>query len=473
MSGQKVDERKGPRHGPAVDFFVSRSNKRTLHITRVTATDLGQTVKELPPGVRRWVAHSGFEGKPGEVIQIPDGEGAPGGVLVGVSERATPWEYAALPGKLAYGRYAFDDSLPAEEASMAALGWGLAQYRFDRYRDFQDKRAELVWPAEADLADVTRQLEGVFLGRDLINTPTEDMGPDSLADEAKRIGKLHGARVSVVVGDKLLEKGFPTIHTVGRAASVAPRLIDLRWGRPEDPKITLVGKGVCFDSGGLNIKPTSGMLLMKKDMGGAAIVLGLAHAVMSAGLRVRLRVLVPAVENAISGNAFRPLDVIRTRKGLTVEVGNTDAEGRLILCDALAEASSERPELILDFATLTGSARVALGTELPALFSTSDGFADDLLETGLGVHDPFWRMPLHQPYRKQLDSRVADLCNVGGSFGGAIIAALFLQQFVDADVAWGHVDVMAWNLEAKAGRPAGGEPMGLRAAYATLVERYG
>jgi leucyl aminopeptidase len=334
-------------------------------------------------------------------------------------------------------------------------------------------RPVLVWPAGAEQADVRRQLEAVFLAKDLINTPAHDMNPAALADEAKRLGRAHGARVTVTVGEKLLEKNYPTVHAVGRAAAVEPRLVDLRWGKPSDPKITLVGKGVCFDSGGLDIKPAGGMLLMKKDMGGAAIVLGLALAIMSAGLRVRLRVLVPAVENAISGNAFRPLDVIETRKGLTVEVGHTDAEGRLILCDALAEASREKPSLLLDFATLTGSARVALGTELPALFATSDALAADLLDAGHEAHDPFWRLPLHQPYRKQLESRVADLSNVGGSYGGAITAALFLQSFVDAGLDWGHVDVMAWNLDNKPGRQIGGEPMGLRATYAALAARYG
>ena len=371
------------------------------------------------------------------------------------------------------GRYAWDGRLPEDEADVAALGFGLACYRFERYKKRDRGLPTLVWPTGADKADVTRQLEATFLGRDLVNTPAEDMGPTALAEAARKLARQHGARCTVTVGDKLLEKNYPTIHTVGRAAADAPRLIDLRWGRPSDPKVTLVGKGVCFDSGGLDIKPAGGMLLMKKDMGGAAIVLGLAHAIMSAGLRVRLRVLVPAVENAISGNAFRPLDVIRTRKGITVEVGNTDAEGRLILCDALAEASSERPELLLDYATLTGAARVALGTELPALFSSSDAWADELIDAGREVHDPYWRMPLHRPYRRQLESRVADMSNVGGSYGGAITAALFLAAFVDPEVAWSHVDVMAWNLDNQPGRPAGGEPMGLRAAYEALARRYG
>lgn len=469
---RSLDDGRGPRHIPRVKFFVARAHRRTLPVTRVNH-DLGDLLQDRPASVRAWAHFHGFEGKPGQVLVVPDGEGAPAGVLLGVPDDPSPYDYAVLPGKIPCGRYAFDESLPAEEAGIAALGWGLACYRFDRYRSFDEGLPELVWPDRSVAADVTRQLEGVFLGRDLINTPAEDMGPEALADEAKKLGRAFGAKVSVIVGDKLLEKGYPTIHTVGRAADDAPRLIDLRWGRPNDPKVTLVGKGVCFDSGGLDLKSAAGMLLMKKDMGGSAIVLGLAHVIMSRGLRVRLRVLVPAVENAVSGNAFRPLDVIRTRKGLTVEVGNTDAEGRLILCDALAEASREKPEVLLDFATLTGAARVALGTELPALFSSSDALAEGILEAGRAARDPYWRMPLHAPYRKQLDSRVADLSNIGGSYGGAITAALFLQNFVEPDIEWGHVDVMAWNLESKPGRPAGGEAMGLRAAYGALVERFG
>ncbi|MEL6183783.1 MAG: leucyl aminopeptidase family protein [Myxococcota bacterium] len=454
-------------------FFAARAHRRTLPVTCVTAARAGKALAEKPPGARAWAAFHGFEAKPGQVVVLPDADGAPAGVMIGVPEQAGPYDYAVLPGKLPSGRYAFDESLPAEDTATAALGWGLASYRFDRYKTFGETRPELVWPDRSVSAEVTRQLEGVFLGRDLINTPAEDLLPSALADEAKKLGRAFGARVTVTTGDKLLEKGFPTIHTVGRAAADAPRLIDLRWGRPADPKVTLVGKGVCFDSGGLDLKPAAGMLLMKKDMGGAAIVLGLAHAIMSRGLRVRLRVLVPAVENAVSGNAFRPLDVIRTRKGLTVEVGNTDAEGRLILCDALAEASREKPEVLLDFATLTGAARVALGTELPALFSSSDDLAQRVLDAGRAARDPYWRMPLHAPYRKQLESRVADLSNVGGSYGGAITAALFLQSFVDPEIPWGHVDVMAWNLDDKPGRPAGGEAMGLRAVYGALVEQYG
>jgi leucyl aminopeptidase len=287
---------------------------------------------------------------------------------------------------------------------------------------------------------------------------------------ARKLAKTHGARLSVIVGDALLKHNYPAVHAVGRASEKAPRLIDLRWGK-KGPKVTLVGKGVCFDSGGLDLKTAAGMKLMKKDMGGAAHVLGLASMVMAAGLPLRLRVLVPAVENSVSGNAFRPLDVLKTRKGLTVEVGNTDAEGRLILCDALAEASREKPDLLIDFATLTGAARVALGTGLPALFCNDDALAHTLQDEGLARHDQIWRLPLHQPYRKGLDSQVADLNNISDApFGGAITAALFLEAFVEAGVPWAHFDLMAWNLRAGPGRPQGGEAMGLRAAYGAIEQ---
>lgn len=455
-----------------VDFFVARANKRTLPITCVTPETLDGVLDGLEAGARQWVAHHGYDGRAGKTLTVPGADGAPAQVLIGIGETPSPWTYAPL-ARLPEGRYAFDGSLPESAAELAALGFGLGCYRFERYKKVERPQPTLVWPAGVDKAEVTRLLEAQFLGRDLINTPAEDMGPSALAEEAKALAKRHGARCTVIVGDKLLEKNYPTIHAVGRAATDAPRLIDIRWGKPSDPKLTLVGKGVCFDSGGLDLKPASGMLMMKKDMGGAAITLATAHAIMSAKLKVRLRVLVPAVENAVAGNAFRPMDVIRTRKGLTVEVGNTDAEGRLILCDALAEAASEKPDVILDFATLTGAARIALGTELPALFSTSDALANQMIQAGSEVADPYWRMPLHAPYRKLLDSKVADMSNVGGSYGGAITAALFLKAFVDPGIEWAHVDVMAWNLSDKAGRPTGGEAMGFRAAYRALAGRFG
>ncbi|MGH6959389.1 MAG: leucyl aminopeptidase family protein, partial [Dongiaceae bacterium] len=318
---------------------------------------------------------------------------------------------------------------------------------------------------------VERTARAVFLVRDLVNTPAEDMGPAELAAAAEGVARAAGARLKVVVGDALLKANYPMVHAVGRASARAPRLIDLRWG-DRGPRIALVGKGVCFDSGGLDLKPSSNMLLMKKDMGGAAHVLALAQMIMATGLPVRLRVLVPAVENSVSGNAFRPLDVLRSRKGLTVEVGNTDAEGRLILADALAEACTEKPDLLVDCATLTGAARVALGTDLPALFANDDATAEALLRHGQAEDDPLWRLPLHRPYRKQLDSKVADINNVSaGAYGGAITAALFLAEFVEPAVPWVHIDMMAWNVSARPGRPEGGEAVALRALYALIAER--
>jgi leucyl aminopeptidase len=310
--------------------------------------------------------------------------------------------------------------------------------------------------------------------RDLINTPAEEMGPAELALAAEQLAAEHGARCTVLVGDELLKNNYPMIHAVGRGSARAPRLIDIVWGDPKAPKLTLVGKGVCFDSGGLDLKTAQGMRMMKKDMGGSATVLGLASAIMDAGLPVRLRVLVPAVENFVSATSYRPLDVIRTRKGLTVEIGNTDAEGRLILCDALAEADSEHPALIIDMATLTGAARVALGPELPALFVNDDATATALLDAGSAENDPFWRMPLWKPYRKLIDSKVADLNNVSESgFAGAVIAALYLAEFVSPSTPWAHIDTYAWNATSRPGRPEGAEALGLRALYAAIQRRFG
>ncbi len=333
---------------------------------------------------------------------------------------------------------------------------------------------KLAWPTGANAGRVKRLAEATFLVRDLVNLPANDLGPAELETAAVAIAGRHGAKTRVVRGDELLKENYPAIHAVGRASARAPRLVDLTWGDPKHPKVTLVGKGVCFDSGGLDLKPSSNMLLMKKDMGGAAHVLGLAHAVMDAKLAVRLRVLVAAVENSVSGDAFRPLDVLSSRKGLTIEVGNTDAEGRLILCDALADACDETPELLLDFATLTGAARVALGTDLPALFCNDDALAEQILDAGTEARDPLWRLPLWSDYDRYLDSKVADLSNTGSTgFGGAITAALFLQRFVTGGTPWAHVDLMAWNSDSRAGRPKGGEAMALRAFYGMLERRYG
>jgi len=455
-------------------YLTSRA-AGALPILPLAADELKSWLKSQPPAQRSsvaaWVDSLRFTAKPGTHCLLPGADGALARVLVGVDPADGPYAYAGLPAALPLGRYRLE---PAdgpgdarEQANHAALGWALGSYAFGRYRKARDF-ASLAWPKGADRGTVGRTAQAIRLVRDLINTPAGDMGPAELAAVARKLAKTHGARLSVIVGDALLKHNYPAVHAVGRASEKAPRLIDLRWGK-KGPKVTLVGKGVCFDSGGLDLKTAAGMKLMKKDMGGAAHVLGLASMVMAAGLPLRLRVLVPAVENSVSGNAFRPLDVLKTRKGLTVEVGNTDAEGRLILCDALAEASREKPDLLIDFATLTGAARVALGTGLPALFCNDDALAQTLLDEGLARYDQIWRLPLHQPYRKGLDSQVADLNNISdGPFGGAITAALFLQAFVAAGIPWAHFDLMAWNLSASPGRPQGGEAMALRAVYGAI-----
>ena len=332
----------------------------------------------------------------------------------------------------------------------------------------------LVWPAGADRAHVRAAAEATTTVRDLINTPAGDMGPAELAAAAHRIAKTKGAEIAEIKGSALLRQGYPTVHAVGRASANAPRLIDLRWGRADAPRVTLVGKGVCFDTGGLDLKPAQGMLRMKKDMGGAAHVMGLAQMIMSAGLDVRLRVLIPAVENSVAGNALRPLDIVKTRSGITVEVGNTDAEGRLILCDALTEAESEGPDLLVDCATLTGAARIALGAELPAFFCNDDALAGALASASEAVSDPLWRLPLWRPYRRMIDSKTADINNVSDSgLAGAITAALYLEEFVNRTTPWIHLDIMAWNLTTRPGRPVGGEAQGMRALFALIDSRFG
>jgi leucyl aminopeptidase len=442
-------------------------------IVPVTKSGLAAWLERAPARQRAWVAAAGFGGETGKLLLVPGDDGELALVLAGIDPDDKIWGYAALADTVPPGLYRIDAALSGEEATRAALGWALGHYAFTRYKEKKRETRRLVWPEAADRGEALRLARGIALARDLINTPAEDMGPDALAAAAERMAKEHGARFEQIVGDDLLARNYPTIHTVGRASSRPPRLVDIRWGREDAPRVTLVGKGVCFDTGGLDIKPSSGMKMMKKDMGGAATLLGLASAVMDARLDLRLRVLVPAVENSVSANAMRPLDVIRTRKGITVEVGNTDAEGRLILCDALAEADTESPGLIVDCSTLTGAARVALGPELPALFCNDDRLAAELLASGLAEGDPMWRLPLWKPYRKMLDSRVADMNNVSdGPFAGAITAALYLQEFVSAKTPWAHLDMYAWHPKALPGRPEGGEAQCLRAIYALLKKRY-
>ena len=455
--------------------FLDRASAKTIPIVPIETAVFEAWKKTQPKAMRDWVASVGFKAASGETSLVAGADGKLEQVLLGVEAHDGFWAYAGLPTALPAGGYRIDARFEPGRATGVATGWALGCYSFDRYKA---KKAEavaaLVWPAGCDRGHVLRTARAIALARDLINTPAGDMGPAELASAARRMARPHGAKLSVITGEALLKGNYPTIHAVGRASSRAPRLIDLKWGRAGAPRVTLVGKGVCFDSGGLDLKNAAGMLRMKKDMGGAAHVLGLADMIMDAKLDVRLRVLVPAVENAVSGDALHPLDVIRTRKGITVEVGNTDAEGRLVLCDALAEADREKPELLIDCATLTGAARVALGTDLPAMFCNDDELAGDLAACVTDEDDPLWRLPLWRPYRRMLDSKVADINNVSeGGFAGAITAALYLQEFVAATTPWVHLDLMAWNVAAKPGRPIGGEAQAMRALFTLIERRFG
>jgi len=449
-----------------------------IPITVVPSAEFADWMGGPADTVQTWLDDTGFKGKAGDVGLLPDADGHVAQVIYTVADAPSLWDWAALPAKLPTGTYGVPDDMDTALATDLALAWVLSAYRFDRYKkrddDDEPARPQLIWPAACDRDFVVQAAQSTALVRDLINTPAADMGPDNLAAAAADLATTHGAAIEIIEGDDLLARNYPAVHAVGRAHDRAPRLVDLTWGAEDAPKVTLVGKGVCFDTGGLDIKSAVGMRLMKKDMGGAAHVLGVAGMIMAAALAVRLRVLVPAVENSIAGNAMRPGDVVPTRRGLSIEIGNTDAEGRVILADALAEAASDGPDMIIDFATLTGAARVALGTELPALFCNDDALANDLLLAGTTVHDPLWRMPLWAGYDKMVDGKVADLNNAPeGGYGGSITAALFLQRFVGENIPWAHIDLMAWNLTNRPGRPEGGEAMGMRAVFAALARRYG
>jgi leucyl aminopeptidase len=453
--------------------LAARADRRTRTLVPLAAADLPAWLKRQDTARRRWVEGNGFTAAPDTHLALPAADGGAGEVLLGVRRPAAVWDLAGLPLKLPEGRYRLAGNPARADAEAWALGWALGAYQFARYRKPGRAPAELVWPQRADKAAVSAAAEATNLVRDLINTPASDMGPGELAAAARKLARTYKAQCRVTTGEALLKQNYPMIHAVGRAAAQAPRLIDIAWGNARHPKLTLVGKGVCFDTGGLDLKPATGMLDMKKDMGGAAHVLGLASMVMARKLKVRLRVLIPAVENSVSGNAFRPRDILTARDGTTVEVGNTDAEGRLVLADALVEAARETPAMILDYATLTGAARVALGAELPALFCNDETLAADFLTAGAAAQDPLWRLPLHADYRRHLKSRIADTNNVSpGSYGGAITAALFLERFV-ADIPWAHIDLMAWNQSPRPGRPQGGEALALRAAFAMLERRFG
>ncbi len=443
---------------------------RNLHV--VDSRTLDSWLGSQSARARAACAAARFKAKAGELVVLAGDNPDDWSVAVGVADvgRLGPWCLAAAAQRLPMGSFRLAAGAPGD----AALGWVLAQHRFTRYRASPDSEGPrlLLTPDPAAIEAVVRLAEATALVRDLVDTPAEDLGPAELAGAVEAEAALFGASVSIVQGEQL-RAGFPSVHAVGRAATKPPRLVDLTWGDPSHPRLALVGKGVTFDSGGLDLKSAAGMLHMKKDMGGAAHALALARLVMQAKLPVRLRLVIPAVENAVAGNAFRPGDVLATRKGLSVEVGNTDAEGRLVLSDALTYAQEDAPDLLFDFATLTGAARVALGPDLPALFTNDDSLADDLAAAARATDDPLWRMPLWQPYKDMLKSEIADLANASESgFAGCITAALFLDRFIEPGTIWAHVDLFAWRPSPKPGRPKGGEAMTLRAIWRFLQARY-
>jgi leucyl aminopeptidase len=455
-------------------IFTKDQAAIAIPIWFVTAENYADVRGQLGAPACAFADAAGFDAKPGQYLALP-GEQGLSGILFGLEAAASDAKDAFLPGSLARqlpdGVYRFAND--PHDARLAVLAFALGAYRFTRYRKSDGHNVKLDPPQSVDREDLERVVEAVTLARDLINTPANDLGPAELEDASRALAERHGGALRSIVGDDLLRENFPLIHAVGRAAARLPRLIDLTWGEAASPRVTLVGKGVCFDSGGLDIKSDSSMLNMKKDMGGAATALALAHMIMSRKLDVRLRVLIPAVENAISGDAFRPRDIYTARKGLTVEIGNTDAEGRLVLADALTLADEDEPALLADFATLTGAARVALGPDVPAFFTDDDALAGELTRSAAAENDPLWPLPLWRPYEAMLESKIADINNAGsGGQAGAITAALFLRRFVAAK-SWVHFDLFAWTPSAKPGRPEGGECQVARALYALLAERYG
>ncbi|HWK69116.1 MAG TPA: leucyl aminopeptidase family protein [Rhizobiaceae bacterium] len=453
--------------------LVGKKSRASLPVHLVARDALGDA--GLEPGAAAWAKANDFTGQAGKVLILPGDGGELAGALLGTGNGEDGFG-ALTVGTLARTLPEGDWHFAVEPATpeIAALGLLLGGYSFTRYGRKPGKTLRFALPEGVDPERVRRIAGGVFLARDLVNTPANDMAPEALENAVHTLAEPHKASVSVIKGDALLAKNFPMIHAVGRASHHAPRLIDLTWGPESAPKVTLVGKGVCFDTGGLDIKPASGMLLMKKDMGGAANVLGLASMIMSAGLNVRLRVLVPAVENAISGDAFRPGDILPSRKGLTVEIGNTDAEGRLILADALSLADEEEPQLLIDMATLTGAARVALGPDLPPFYTPDDALAGEIAQAAETAADPLWRMPLWEPYDAKLSSKIADLNNVTtDGFAGSVTAALFLKRFVEKTRSWAHFDIFAWSPSDRPHCPAGAEAQGIRALERVVSARFG
>jgi leucyl aminopeptidase len=453
-------------------IIAQKSKTPSVPIFFVRPDGLKAALKKKPAFVRNWMAVNRFTGEPGQFWLVPDDNGNLEKVLFGIGDAPDIWSLAALPAALPPQTYHIEEKLSAEFATQVTLGWALAGYAFTRYKKNEKKLATLVAPKNADFTLAQSMAEAIFWARDLINTPAADMNPAALANEAATLGRVYNGKVSVTKGEALKEN-YPTVYTVGKGAEIPPHVVDLRFAKKGAKKVTLVGKGITFDTGGLDIKPTSAMKLMKKDMAGAAIMLGLAKVILDTKLPVDLRVIVPIAENAVGSRAMHPLDIVKTRKGITVEIGNTDAEGRLVMCDALAAADEEKPDLIIDCSTLTGAARVAVGTEISAFFTPDDKLADAAQKSGERVNDPLWRLPLFKSYRGFLDTKNADLSNDPESpYAGSITAALYLKEFVDTK-SWLHLDMMAWNMSAKPGRPQGAEAMGLRALYALVKERYG
>lgn len=442
-----------------------------IKIQVATAATWPKIRAQLPRLAQAWAEAQNFTGSPGTCLQIPDGKGAVTEIILGSNPGDDGFHLARLYRQLPPGTYAFGRA-KSESPKFAELAWCLEAYGFDRYKANAKKFPSLLCSPHVGYEDIVRLANATYLVRDLINTPSNDFGPDELEAAARKVASHYKAKLGVVKGEAL-KRGFPMVHEVGKASPRQPRLIDFSWGAAGAPKVTLVGKGVCFDTGGLDIKPASGMALMKKDMGGAANVLGLAQMIMDAKLPVRLRVLIPAVENSIAGNAFRPGDILKSRKGLTVEIGNTDAEGRLVLGDALALADEETPDLLIDMATLTGSARVALGPDLPPFYTNDEKLAGDVTRHAEGQRDPLWRMPFWEPYYALFESPVADMNNSADtSFAGSITAALFLKRFVEKAKSYLHLDIYGWTPTARPGFPKGGEAQGIRALFSLISERY-
>ncbi|WP_135211054.1 leucyl aminopeptidase family protein [Vitreimonas flagellata] len=453
--------------------FLTDKDAPAVPIHAIRTGEWSQWIERHSETLRRLAAAHDFQAQNARILLVPATDGAIERVLFGVGDKANVNVMGALAQHLPAGDYRIAFGPREFAPTQVAIAWGLGAYAFDRYKKRKRPAPNLAPQDGADMAEAARIVSATWLVRDLVNTPTNDMGPDALHAAAEAIAQAHGADFEAIVGDALMEQNYPLIHAVGRAAAQAPRLLHLSWGDISAPRLALVGKGVTFDTGGLDIKPSAGMRMMKKDMGGAAHALALAQIVMEAKLNVRLDLFLPVVENAISADAFRPGDVIKSRKGLTVEIDNTDAEGRLILADALARASEDKPALLLDFATLTGAARTALGPDIPPFFANDEALATEYAQASLETSDPIWRMPLWDAYDGDMDSGIADLKNTGdGAFAGAIFGALFLRKFVSAP-AWAHFDVFAWAPKEKPSRPAGGEAQALRASWRVIKGRFG